>query len=146
MSSGITWHLNLPLASHFGGIFETMVKAMKRAMKATIGRADLDEEEFKTTVSKMACLINSRPIQAVSDFHDYDVLTTNHFLPPDLVRAVFPPNVSEDDKLKLSSRLRFQIEIQQHVWRRFQEEVIPLMGPRRSSASNSQTCTNTMSS
>ena len=108
-----------------------MVKAMKRAMKATIGRADLDEEEFKTTVSKMVYLINSRPIQAVSDFHDYDVLTPNHFLPPDLARAVFPPNVSEDDKLKLSSRLRFQIEIQQHVWRRFQEEVIPLMGPKK---------------
>ena len=110
MSSGIR-HLNLPLASHFGGIFEIMVKAMKQAMKATIGRADLDEEEFKTTVSKMAYLINSRPIQAVSDYHDYDVLT--------------------DDKLRLSSGLCFQFKIQQHVWRRFQEEVIPLMGPRK---------------
>ena len=114
MSSGITWHFNLPLASHFGGIFEIMVKAMKPAMKATIGRADLDEEEFKTTVSGMAYLISSRPIQAVSDFHDYDVLTPKHFLLPDLAGAVLPPNVSEDDKLKLSSRLRFQIEIQ-HV-------------------------------
>ena len=115
MSSGITWHFNLPLASHFGGIFEIMVKAMKQAMKATIGRADLDEEEFKTTVSKMAYLINSRPIQAVSDFHDYDVLTPNHFLLPDLAGAVFPPNVSEDDRMKLSLRLRFQVKIQQHV-------------------------------
>ena len=115
MSTGITWHFNPPLASHFGGIFEIMVKAMKRAMKATIGRADLDEEEFRTTVSKMAYLINSRPIQAVSDFHDYDVITPNHFLLPDLARAVFPPNVSEDDKLKLSSRLRFQVKVQQHV-------------------------------
>ena len=95
MSSGITWHFNPPLASHFGGIFEIMVKAMKRAMKATIGRADLDEEEFKTTVSKMAYLINSKPIQSVSDYHDYDVLT--------------------DDKLKLSSGLRFQVRVQQHV-------------------------------
>ena len=109
MSSGITWYFNPPLASHFGGIFEIMVKAIKQAMKATIGRADLDEEEFRTTVSKMAYLINSRPIQAVSDFHDYDVLTPNHFLLPDLAVAVFPPNVSEDDKLKLSSRLHFQI-------------------------------------
>ena len=146
MSTGITWHFNLPLASHFGGILEIMVKAMKRAMKATIGRADLDEEEFKTTVSKMAYLINSRSIQAVSDFHDYNVLTPNHFLLPNLAGAVFPPNVSEDDKLKLSSRLHFQFKIRQHVWRRFQEEVIPLMGPRRNSASNSQTCTNTMPS
>ena len=84
-------------------------------MKATIGRADLDEEEFRTTVSKMAYLINSRSIQAVSDFHNYDALTPNHFLLPDLAGAVFPPNVSDDDKLKLSSRLHFQIEIQQHV-------------------------------
>ena len=67
-----------------------MVKAMKRAMKATIGRADLNEEEFRTTVSKMAYLINSRPIQAVSDFHDYDVLTPNHFLQSDLAGAEFP--------------------------------------------------------
>ena len=94
MSSGITWHFNPPLASHFGGIFEIMVKAMKQAMKATIGRADLDEEELRTTVSKMAYLINSRPIQAASDFHDYDVLKPNHFLLPDLAGAVFPPNVS----------------------------------------------------
>ena len=38
----------------------------------------------------MACLINSRPIQAVSDYHDYDVLTLNHFLQPDLAEAEFP--------------------------------------------------------
>ena len=51
----------------------------------------------------------------------------------------------DPSKSKLSSRLRFQVRIQ-HVWRRFQEEVIPLMKPRRNSASSSQTCTNTMSS
>ena len=44
---------------------------------------------------------------------------------------VFAPGVSGDNKLKLSSRLRFQVKIQQHVWRRFQEEVIPLMGPKK---------------
>ena len=50
MSSGITWHFNPPLVSHFGGIFEIMVKAMKRAMEGIIGRADLDEEEFKNVL------------------------------------------------------------------------------------------------
>ena len=60
------WHFNPPLASHFGGIFKIMVKAMKRAMKAIIGQADLDEEEFRMAVSKMSCWNNSRPIQVVS--------------------------------------------------------------------------------
>ena len=130
-SDGIEWHFNPPTASHFGGVFEIMVKAMKRALKTTIGRADLDEEEFRTTVSKMAHLLNCRPIQVVSDLRDYEVLTPNHFLLPDLAGTVFPPEVKEEDRLKLSTRLKHQIMIQQHVWRRFQEEVVPMLGPRK---------------
>jgi hypothetical protein len=53
-SRGILWIFNPPIAPHFGGVFETMVKACKRAMKATIGHADLNEEEFRTVISKMA--------------------------------------------------------------------------------------------
>ena len=114
-SKGITWHFNPPVAPHFGGIFETMVKAVKRAMKATIGRADLDEEEFRTVVSKTGYLLNCRPIQTVSDVNDYDTLTPNHFLLQDQAGAVFPPDVSEEDRLKLPTRLRHQIMIQRHV-------------------------------
>ena len=124
MSNGITWHFNPPLASHFGGIFKIMVKAMKRAMKramkAIIGQGDLDKEEFRTAVSKMSYLINSRPIQVVSDVNDYEVLTPNHFLLPDLTGAVFRPSFEDGEKLKLSTRLRFQVVIQTHIWKRFQ--------------------------
>jgi hypothetical protein len=130
-SDGIQWHFNPANASHFGGIFESMVKAAKRALKATIGKADLNEEEFRTVVSKMAHLLNCRPIQLVSDNSDYSTLTPNHFLLPDLAGAVFPPEVSEEDKLKLPKRLRHQIMTQQHCWKRFQEEVIPMLGPRK---------------
>ena len=130
-SKGILWNFNPPVAPHFGGIFETMVKACKRAMKATIGHADLNEEEFRTVVSKMSYLLNCRPIQIVSDRDDYDTLTPNHFLLPGLSGAVFPPNVEEEDRLKLSVRLRHQIRVQQHVWKRFQAEIIPMLGPRK---------------
>ena len=130
-SKGILWIFNPPLAPHFGGIFEIMVKAAKRALKATIGRADLDEEEFRTVVSKMAHLLNCRPIQLVSDRDDYETLTPNHFLLPGLAGAVFPPEVSDDDHLKLSVRLRHQIMVQQHVWKRFQAEIVPMLGPRK---------------
>ena len=76
---------------------------------------DLHEEEFRTTASKMAYLINSRQIQVFSDFNSYDVLT---------------PKVNDKVKKKLSMRLWHQIKIQQHVWKRFQEEVIPMLRPR----------------
>jgi hypothetical protein len=76
-------------------------------------------------------LLKCRPIQVVSDLRDYEVLTPNHFLLPDLAGTVFPPEVKEEDRLKLSTRLKHQIMIQQHVWRRFQEEVVPMLGPRK---------------
>ena len=129
-SPGITWYFNPPLASHFGGIFEIVVKAAKRAMNATIGRADLNEEEFRTVVSKTAHLLNCRPIQLISDVNDYETLTPNHFLLSSQAEAVFPPDVSEEDQLKLPTRLRHQIMMQQHVWKRFQEEIVPMLGPR----------------
>ena len=98
---------------------------MKRAMKAIIGQAGLDEEEFRMAASKMSYLINSRPIQVVSDVNDYEILTPNHFLFSDLAGAVFPPSFEDGEKLKLSTRLRFQVKIQNHIWKRFQKEVIP---------------------
>jgi hypothetical protein len=130
-SKGILWNFNPPVAPHFGGIFEIMVKAAKRAMKATIGHADLDEEEFRTAVSKIGHLLNCRPIQLVSDQNDYETLTPNHFLLPGLAGAIFPPEVSEEDRLKLPVRLRHQIMVQQHVWKRFKAEIVPMLGPRK---------------
>ena len=108
-----------------------MVKAMKRALKATIGRADLDEEEFRTVVSKIAHLLNCRPIQVVPDVNDLEPLTPNHFLFPDQAGAVFPPDVQEISEVKLSDRLRHQVMVQKHVWARFHHEVVPLLGPRK---------------
>jgi hypothetical protein len=130
-SKGITWVFNPPNAPHFGGVFEIMVKAMKRALKATIGRADLDEEEFRTVVSKIAHLLNCRPIQVVPDVNDFEPLTPNHFLFPDLAGAVFPPDVRDIGNVKLSDRLRHQGMVQEHVWKRFHQEIIPLLGPRK---------------
>ena len=130
-SEGITWIFNPPLAPHFGGVFETIVKAVKRAMKATIGRADLDEEEFRTVISKTGYLLNCRPIQVVSNTTDFDTLTPNHFLISSQANAIFPPDVSDDDRLKLPVRLRHQIMVQQHVWNRFQSEIVPMLGPRK---------------
>ena len=129
-SKGITWFFNPPNAPHFGGVFEIMV-TMKRALKSTVGRADLNEEEFRTVVSKIAHLLNCRPIQVVPNVDDLEPLTPNHFLFPDQAGAVFPPDVGAVTKVKLSDRLRHQVMVQEHVWSRFYHEVVPLLGPRK---------------
>ena len=127
---GITWVFNPPLAPHFGGVFEIMVKAMKRALKATVTHADLTEEEFRTMISKVSWMLNNRPIQPVGDPSDFEALTPNHFLNGAPPEAIFPPDLPTS-RIGLQDRLKYQIEVQQHFWQRFQTEIVPLLCPRR---------------
>ena len=49
----------------------------------------------------------------------------------DQAGAVFPPDLSEENKLKLPKRLEYQAIVQQHVWKRFHQEIKPMLGPRK---------------
>ena len=130
-SDGIDWHFNPPNASHFGGIFEIIVKALKRALKVIIGRCDLDEEAFRTTVSKVAFMLNNRPIQPSGSIHDLEPLTPNHFIFSDLANSVFPPDFPEDARTSLDRKLKLQVQVQKFVWKRFFQEIVPMLGPRQ---------------
>lgn len=129
-SPGIQWHFNPPLAPHFGGVFEIIVKAMKRALKATVGCASLAEEEFRTVISKVSWMLNNRPIQPVGDSSDLEALTPNHFLNGASEDVAFPPDLPAKG-ISLQDRLKYQVEIQKHFWQRFQAEIVPLLAPRK---------------
>lgn len=111
-------------------MYEILVKAMKRALYDTIRREDLGEEEFRTVVSKVAWMMNQRPIQRVGDEGDFETLCPAHFLGGSPEEAAFPPDLPEE-RFDLPERLRFQVEIQRHFWVRFQQEIVPELMPRR---------------
>ena len=80
-NKGVKWHYNPPLAPHFGGAHESMVKSAKKAIKAILGQADINDEELMTAIIGAEGLINSRPLTYQSANHKDDVpLTPNHFL------------------------------------------------------------------
>ena len=80
-NQGINWHWNPPAYPRFGGVLERMIKAAKRAIKAILGKAEVNDEELETTIIGVESLINSRPLTQVSeDLNDDPVLTPNHFL------------------------------------------------------------------
>ena len=78
---GITWYFNPPSSPHMGGIFESMVKQVKRALKTVISDHVLPEETLRTVLVETEAILNSRPLTSVSDDpDDYEALTPNHFL------------------------------------------------------------------
>jgi hypothetical protein len=97
-SNGIEWKFNPPIAPHFVGIFEIIVKALKRALKTIIGKADLNEEAFRTVVSKVAFMLNNRPITKSGSIADQAPLTPNSFVLGDLEVLFFRLTFLKTDK------------------------------------------------
>ena len=59
---GIDWQFNPPLAPHWGGVHEIMIKAAKKAVYAILHGADISDEELTTAFVGAESLINSRPL------------------------------------------------------------------------------------
>jgi len=77
----IKWKFNPSSAPHFGGVFEIMIKAVKRAILAIPGNADINNEELITAFIEAKSLLNSRPLTYHSANPEDNVpLTPNHFL------------------------------------------------------------------
>ena len=75
------WKFNPLSAPHFGGIFESMIKSSKKALRTILGDADVNDEELHTAICGAEHLLNSRPITYVSSgLNDLTPLTPSHFL------------------------------------------------------------------
>lgn len=95
-NKGVGWHWNPPAAPHFGGVFESMIKAAKRAISAILKDADITDEELQTCFIGVESLLNSRPPTTVSDDrNDEPVLTPNHVLIGQMGGDIAPDSVDD---------------------------------------------------
>lgn len=77
----IDWKFNAPSAPHSGGVFEALFKSAKKAIKAILGGADINDEELHSVICGAERLLNTRPITYVgADPNDHSPLTPNHGL------------------------------------------------------------------
>lgn len=131
ISQGIKWSFNPPLAPHFGGVFETMIKAAKRAILAILGNADVTDEELMTAFTGAESLINSRPLTYQSANPEDDVpLTPNHFLHGQ-IGGQFAPEAIEEVSYNPKKRWRRIQELTRHFWHRWMREWVPSLSSRK---------------
>ena len=63
-----------------GGLFERMVRSVKRCLKKTIGGAKLTYEELLTVTTETEMILNARPLSYVTSADVEEPLTPSHLL------------------------------------------------------------------
>jgi len=77
---GLEWRFNLEKAPWWGGVFERMIKSVKRCLRKTIGKARLTYEELMTALAEVEMIVNSRPLSYVSSEDVEEPLTPFHLI------------------------------------------------------------------
>lgn len=123
-AQGITWKFNPPAASHFGGLFEAVVKSAKTLLKRVIGEQVLTYEELSTVFTRIEAVLNSRPLSPLShDPEEFEVLTPAHFL---IGRPLFSVPEYKWDQIPNSRLGRYQLvhAISQRFWIKWSEQYL----------------------
>jgi len=131
-NAGIEWSFNLEKAPWWGGIFERMIKSVKRCLRKTIGRARVTYDELITAITEVEGILNSRPLSYVSTEDFEEPLTPSHLLIGH--RALSLPNPTltgrgttddlDESQESLSRRAKHLCKVMEHFWKRWRTEYL----------------------
>ena len=76
----IDWKLNLAAAPWWGGIFERLVRSMKRCLKKVLFKSYLTYEEILTVLAEIQSIINNRLLTFLYEEPGEVTFTPNYLL------------------------------------------------------------------
>lgn len=131
---GMKWSFNLEKAPWWGGVFERLIKSVKRCLRKTIGQANLSYDELLTTLAEVEMIVNSRPLSYVSTEDVEEPFTPSHLLVGrralSLPDTTFQHEIDEDEynfeltSGTLSRRMDYLKKTLNHFWKRWQREYL----------------------
>ena len=130
-ADGIKWTFNPPYGSHHGGVWERLIRIIKKILYSITKEQTLDDESLQTALCEVEAIMNDRPITILSeDAKDPEPLTPNHLLQMKRMPTL-PPGLF--DKGDLFARRRWkQIQyIADLFWKRWTREYLPLLQERQ---------------
>ena len=131
VNEGITWNFNPPASPHMGGIWERIIRTVKRVLYNVIKDTVLTDFQLITTFTEIENILNNRPMTYVSDdINDLEPLTPNHFL---LGRYnnddCFKNTTINDNTCTRKKWIQVQ-NITQQFWKRWLSEYLPQLTRR----------------
>ncbi|XP_055914024.1 uncharacterized protein LOC129947450 [Eupeodes corollae] len=125
------WHFIPPVSPHFGGLWESGVKAVKTHLKRVIGDAVLTFEEMATLLTQIEGILNSRPISQISDSDtsSLDPLTPGHFLIGTAITALPEKSLLETNPQRLNRWQQIQ-RIVQSYWKQWSRDYLHELNQR----------------
>ncbi|KAI4884310.1 hypothetical protein NFI96_008914, partial [Prochilodus magdalenae] len=131
LQRGIKWMFNPPFGSHHGGVWERMIRSIRKVLNTTLRMQNLDEEGLHTFLCEAEAILNSRPITTASnDPDDMEALTPNHLLLLK-TRPSMPPGLFEREDLYARRRWR-QVQYMADIfWKRWVKEYLPELQKRQ---------------
>ena len=130
--SGVEFRFN-PLASHQGGIYEAMIRLIRKTMTALMDDRKLrtlSDEGLATLLREVQMILNRRPLTKASTDPD----DSRALCPQDILTGAaddaFPPDIFvSSDGLRASYRLS-QLYAEE-FWRRFVIDYVPTLNKRQ---------------
>lgn len=127
----IQWIFNPPGASHMGGVWERVIRSVRKVLRCLVKEQLLSGEALRTLMAEVESILNGRPLTPSSDDPtDLEALTPNHLL---LLRpnCNIPPGIFSKDDLYCSRRWK-QIQYLTNVfWKRWLSEYLPTLQERQ---------------
>ncbi|KAL7881127.1 hypothetical protein SRHO_G00033810 [Serrasalmus rhombeus] len=127
----IKWLFNPPSGSHHGGVWERIIRSIRKIMNATLKEQSLDEEGLQTFFCECEAILNSRPITTPSnDINDLEALTPQHLL---LLKTNpnLPTGVFDEDDTYARKRWRQVQYMSDLFWKRWTREYLPQLQKRQ---------------
>ena len=126
----IVWHFNPPAASHQGGVWERIIRSIRRIFESLVGKNKLNDETLCTVFCEVEKILNDRPITRVStDPDDLESLTPNHLL---LLRRNSSASLNElNERNPMRGRWKYAQALSDQFWSRWQKEYLSALQSRQ---------------
>ena len=129
------FRMNVPTASHMGGVWERQIKTARNVLNVLLDQAgtQLDEESLNTFMCETEAIVNSRPLTVdnISSPTEAEPLTPNHLLTMKSRVLLPPPGEFQRADLYLVKRWRRVQYIVNQFWSRWRKEFLYTLTAKR---------------